>query len=219
MQRVAPCLRPAQEHESVAVDSIVNTEGYGPGVLTGTAETNAQRVRLAILANHCDVNKPLSATKATWQLCNNVSSRVQESHDALRTGVYCYNSACQSWATHGPGTVMQENPVETTKQHYSGNFSTHFYCTHIKQSIMVRYQGCATEHSIRYVQLLLRKTAVCDCRYFQHIKARGASRLPHVIKAHTIKCDLKVRDANAQSRRAGSNDANEQTATGTEWAT
>ena len=81
---------------------------------------------------------------------------------------------------------------------------------------MVRYQGCATEHSIRYVQLLLRKTAVCDCRYFQHIKARGAYRLPHVNKEHTIKCDLKVRNANAQSGRAGSNEANEQTATDTQ---
>ena len=118
--------------------------------------------------------------------------------------MHCCNSACQSWATHSPacpGTVMQENPVETTKQHYSGNIPTHSHCTHIKQSIMVRYQGCATEHSIRYVQLLLRKTAVCDYRYFQHIKARGASRLPPVIKAHTIKCDLKVRNANAQSGR------------------
>ena len=179
----------------------MNTEGNGPGVSTGTAETNAQRVRLAILAYHCDVNKPLSATKATWQLCNNVSSRVQESHDVLRTGVYCYNSACQSWATHSPGTVMQENPVETTKQHYSGNFSTHFYCTHIKQSIMVRYQGCATEHSIRYVQLILRKTAVSGATAVisstsRHVELPGSlMSLKHTLSSVTLKSAMQTRSA------------------------
>ena len=115
--------------------------------------------------------------------------------------MYCYNSACQSWATHSPGTVMQENPVETTKQHYSGNFSTHFYCTHIKQSIMVRYQGCATEHSIRYVQLILRKTAVSGATAVisstsRHVELPGSlMSLKHTLSSLTLKCAMQTRRA------------------------